>query len=101
MAIRKVGKSAHDYFDAVGDDSAGSAVDFFSKVGGGALAGSAAGPWGAAVGAVLGGIEFAFDQLAENAKKAAEELALYQKTLEEARASDEAILARENTEKFN
>ena len=101
FAVQHVGNKARDYFQAVGNDTAASTSDFLSKVGGGAVAGSAAGWIGAAGGAIFGGVEFALEKLADNAKKAADELAAYNKTLADARATDQAILARENTEKFN
>ena len=101
FAVQHVGNKARDYFQAVGNDTAASTSDFLSKVGGGAVAGSAAGWIGAAGGAIFGAAEFALEQLAENAKKAAEELASYHKQLSDARATDQMILARENTEKFS
>ena len=101
FAVQHVGNKARDYFQAVGNDTAASTSDFLSKVGGGAVAGSAAGWIGAAGGAIFGAAEFALEQLAENAKKAAEELAAYNKTMADARATDQMILARENTEKFS
>ena len=101
FAVEHIGNKAHDYFQAVGNETAADTSDFLSKVGGGAVAGSAAGWIGAAGGAIFGGVEFALEELADNAKKAADELAAYHKTLSDARAADQAILARENTEKFN
>ena len=101
FAVEHVGNKASDYFKAVGNDTAASTSNFLSKVGGGAVAGSAAGWIGAAGGAIFGGVEFALEQLADNAKKAADELAHYQQAMETARKTDAAILARENAEKFN
>ena len=101
FAVEHIGNKASEYFKAVGNDTAASTSDFLSKVGRGALVGSGAGWIGAAGGAIFGGVEFALDQLADNAKKAAEELAAYQQVLADARATDKAILAREKTEKFN
>ena len=90
FAVEHIGNKASDYFKAVGNDTAASTSDFLSKVGRGVLVGSSAGWIGAAGGAIFGGIEFALEQLADNAKKAAEELAAYQQVLAEARARDEA-----------
>ena len=101
FAVEHIGNKARDYFQAVGNDTAASTSDFLSKVGRGATVGSAAGWIGAAGGAIFGGVEFALEQLADNAKKAAEELAAYQQVLTDARTQDQMILARENTEKFN
>ena len=101
FAVEHIGNKASDYFKAAGNDTAASTSDFLSKVGRGVLVGSGAGWIGAAGGAIFGGIEFALEQLADNAKKAAEELAAYQQVLADARATDQAILAREKNEKFN
>lgn len=101
FAVEHIGSKARDYFQAAGNETAASTSDFLGKVGRGAVAGSAAGWIGAAGGAIFGGVEFALEQLADNAKKAAEELAAYQQAIAEARSEDEAILKRENTEKFN
>ena len=101
FAVEHIGNKARDYFQAAGNDTAASTSNFLSKVTGGTVAGSAAGWIGAAGGAIFGGVEFALEELADNAKKAADELAAYQKVLTEARAADQAILAREKTEKFN
>lgn len=90
FAVEHVGNKARDYFRAAGNDTAARTSNFLSKVGGGAVAGSAAGWIGAAGGAIFGGIEFALEELADNAKKAAEELAAYQQVIAEARARDEA-----------
>ena len=99
FAVEHIGNKARDYFQAVGNDTASDTSDFLSKVGRGALVGSSAGM--GVAGAIFGGAEFALEKLADNAKKAAEELAAYNKTLEDARATDQAILAREKIEKFN
>ena len=101
FAVEHIGNKARDYFKAAGNETAADASDFLGKVGRGAVAGSAAGWIGAAGGAIFGGVEFALEKLAENAKKAAEELAIYHKQLTDARAIDQMILARENTEKFS
>ena len=101
FAVEHIGNKASDYFKAVGNETAASTSDFLSKVGRGVLVGSGAGWIGAAGGAIFGGIEFSLEQLADNAKKAAEELAAYQQVLADARATDQAILAREKNEKFN
>ena len=101
FAVEHIGNKARDYFKAAGNETAADASDFLSKVGRGAVAGSAAGWIGTAGGAIFGGVEFALEKLAENANKAAEELAKYHKQLSDARATDQMILARENTEKFS
>ena len=101
FAVEHVGNKASEYFKAAGNETAASTSNFLSKVGGGAVAGSGAGWIGAAGGAIFGGAEFALEQLADNAKKAADELAHYQQAMETARKTDAAILARENAEKFN
>ena len=101
FAVEHIGNKASDYFKAVGNETAASTSDFLSKVGRGVLVGSSAGWIGAAGGAIFGGVEFALEQLADNAKKAAEELAAYQQVLTDARTADKDILAREKTEKFN
>ena len=101
IAVERAGGSAKNYFEATGNVAAANTSDFLSKFGRGALAGSAGGWIGAAIGGGFGALEFAFEKLAENAKKAAEELAAYQKVLTDARVADQAILAREKTEKFS
>ena len=101
FAVEHIGNKARDYFKVAGNETAADASDFLSKVGRGAVAGSAAGWIGAAGGTIFGVVEFALEKLAENAKKAAEELATYHKQLTDARATDQMILARENTEKFS
>ena len=101
FAVEHIGNKARDYFQAAGNETAANTSDFLSKVGRGAVGGSAFGWIGAAGGAIFGGVEFALEKLAENAKKAAEELEAYNKTLADARATDQMILARENTEKFS
>lgn len=101
FAVEHIGNKARDYFQAAGNDTAANTSDFLSKVGRGAVVGSAAGWIGAAGGAIFGGVEFALEKLADNARKAAEELAAYHKTLSDARAADQAILAREKIETFN
>ena len=101
FAVEHIGNKARDYFKAAGNETAADASDFLSKVGRGAVAGSAAGWIGAAGGTIFGVVEFALEKLAENAKKAAEELAKYHKQLSDARAIDQMILAREHTEKFS
>ena len=101
IAVERAGGSAKNYFDATGNVAAADTSDFLSKFGRGALAGSAGGWIGAAIGGGFGALEFAFDKLADNAKKAADELAHYQQAMETARKTDAAILARENAEKFN
>ena len=101
IAVERAGGSAKNYFEATGNVAAANTSDFLSKFGRGALAGSAGGWIGAAIGGGFGALEFAFEKLADNAKKAAEELAHYQQAMETARKTDAAILARENAEKFN
>ena len=101
FAVEHIGNKASEYFQTAGNDNAAKTSDFLSKVGRGALVGSGAGWIGAAGGAIFGGVEFALEQLADNAKKAADELAAYQQVIADARAADKAILARENNEKFN
>ena len=101
IAVERAGGSAKNYFEATGNVAAANTSDFLSKFGRGALAGSAGGWIGAAIGGGFGALEFAFDKLADNAKKAADELAHYQQAMETARKTDKAILARENAEKFN
>ena len=77
FAVQHLGNKASDYFRAVGNETAADTSDFLSKVGGGATTGAVGGWVGAAIGAGFGTLEFAFDSLADNAKKAAEELAIY------------------------
>ena len=101
FAVEHIGNKARDYFRAAGNETAADTSDFLSKVGRGAVGGSAFGWIGAAGGAIFGGVEFALEKLAENANKAAEELAKYHKQLSDARVIDQMILAREITEKFN
>ena len=101
IAVERAGGSAKNYFESTGNVAAANTSDFFSKFGRGALAGSAGGWIGAAIGGGFGALEFAFDKLADNAKKAADELAHYQQAMETARKTDKEILARENAEKFN
>lgn len=90
IAVERAGGSAKNYFEATGNVAAANTSDFLSKFGRGALAGSAGGWIGAAIGGGFGALEFTFEQLADNAKKAAEELAAYQQVIAEARARDEA-----------
>lgn len=82
FAVEHLGNKASDYFKAAGNDKAASISNLLSKVGAGAVAGSAAGWIGAAGGAIFGGIEFAFEELADDAKKAAEKFKSVQESLE-------------------
>ena len=103
FAVEHIGNKASDYFKAVGNDKAASISNLLSKVGAGAVAGSAAGWIGAAGGAIFGGIEFAFEELADDAKKAAEKFKSVQESLEAwkqridaARLKDTGVRALEN-----
>ena len=90
IAVERAGGSAKNYFEATGNVAAANTSDFLSKFGRGALAGSAGGWIGTAIGGGLGALEFAFEQLADKAKKAADELANYQQAMETAKKTDAA-----------
>ena len=82
FAVEHIGNKARDYFQATGNETAASTSDFLSKVGRGALVGSGAGWIGAAGGAIFGGVEFALEQLTDEAKKSAEKFKSVQESLE-------------------
>ena len=59
-----------DAFELGGNNEAAYWTRSVGKVGGYAMMGSAAGPYGAAVGAALGAVEMLFDKFTEKAKEA-------------------------------
>lgn len=83
MAVRKVGRAAQNYYETIGDEDASTLWSMGSKVGGSAMAGLATGgPLGAGIGAVVGGVEWWFEHLADEAKNAAEKFKSVQESLE-------------------
>ena len=53
-----------------GDNTTAFAASALGKIGGYAMMGSVAGPWGTAIGAAIGAVETLFDKFTENAKEA-------------------------------
>ena len=83
MAVNNVGRAAQNYYKTVGNEDLATMFSMGGKVGGSALAGFAAGgPIGAVGGAILGGAEWWFENLADEAKKAAEKFKSVQESLE-------------------
>ena len=71
-----------DVFELGGNNEAAYWTRSVGKLGGYAMMGSAAGPYGAAVGLALGAIESLFDKITENAKEAQKELEDWNKNIE-------------------
>ena len=71
-----------DAFEMTGNNEAAYWTRSVGKVGGYAMMGSAAGPYGAAVGIALGAIESLFDKFTEKAKEAQKELEDWNKNIE-------------------
>ena len=71
-----------DAFELGGNNEAAYWTRSVGKVGGYAMMGSAAGPYGVAVGAALGAVEMLFDKFTEKAKEAQKELEDWNKNIE-------------------
>ena len=71
-----------DAFEMTGNNEAAYWTRSVGKVGGYAMMGSVAGPWGVTVGAALGAIEMLFDKFTEKAKEAQKELEDWNKNIE-------------------
>lgn len=82
MGIRNVGRAAQNYYGTVGDEDLETLISMSSKVTGSAIAGLPAGLIGAGIGAVIGGVEWWFENLGDEAKKAAEKFKSVQESLE-------------------
>lgn len=83
MGINNVGRAAQNYYRTVGDEDLATLWSMGSKVGGSAMAGfGMAGVPGAVIGAGIGGIEWWFENLGDEAKKAAEKFKSVQESLE-------------------
>ena len=83
MAVNNVGRAAQNYYKTVGNEDLATMVSMGGKVGGSALAGfGIAGLPGAVAGAGIGGAEWWFENLADEAKKAAEKFKSVQESLE-------------------
>ena len=83
MAGNNVGRAAQNYYKTVGNEDLATTFSMGGKVGGSALAGfGIAGLPGAVVGAGIGGAEWWFEYLADEAKKAAEKFKSVQESLE-------------------
>ena len=83
MAVNNVGRAAQNYYKTVGNEDLATMFSMGGKVGGSALAGfGIAGLPGAVAGAGIGGAEWWFENLADEAKKAAEKFKSVQESLE-------------------
>lgn len=71
-----------DIYEQTGYKEAAFLTRSAGKIGGYAMMGSAAGPWGVAVGGALGAIESLFDKFTEKAKEAQKELEDWNKNIE-------------------
>ena len=82
LAIHQGTQILGDAFELGGNNEAAYWTRSVGKLGGYAMMGSAAGPWGAAVGAGLGAIETLFDKFTEKAKEAQKELEDWNKNIQ-------------------
>lgn len=82
LAIHQGASMIGNFARQNGDNTTAFAASAVGKIGGYAMMGSAAGPYGAAVGAALGAIETLFDYFTENAKEAQKQLEDWNKNIE-------------------
>ena len=82
LAINQGASMIGEYARQNGDNTTAFFAQAASKVGGYAMMGSAAGPYGAAVGAALGAIEMLFDKFTEKTKEAQKQLEDWNKNIE-------------------
>ena len=82
LAIHQGASMIGDFARQNGDNTTAFYAQAVGKIGGYAMMGSAAGPYGAAVGFALGAIESLFDKFTEKAKEAQKELEDWNKNIE-------------------
>ena len=82
LAIHQGASMIGNYAMQNGDNTTAFYAQAVGKIGGYAMMGSAAGPYGAAVGFALGAIETLFDKFTEKAKEAQKELEDWNKNIE-------------------
>ena len=82
LAIHQGASMIGDFARQNGDNTTAFYAQALGKVGGYAMMGSAAGPYGAAVGVALGAVEMLFDKFTEKAKEAQKELEDWNKNIE-------------------
>lgn len=82
LAFNQGAQILGDAFELGGNNEAAYLTRSVGKIGGYAMMGSAAGPYGAAVGAALGAIETLFNKFTEKAKEAQKELEDWNKNIE-------------------
>ena len=82
LAIHQGTNMIGDYARQNGDNTTAFAASALGKIGGYAMMGSVAGPWGTAIGAAYGVIETFFDYFTENAKEAQKQLEDWNRNIE-------------------
>ena len=82
LSIHQGASMLGDYARQNGDNTTAFYAQAVGKIGGYAMMGSAAGPYGAAVGAALGAIETLFDKFTEKTKEAQKQLEDWNKNIE-------------------
>lgn len=82
LAIHQGASMIGDFARQNGDNTTAFYAQAVGKIGGYAMMGSVAGPWGVAVGGALGAIESLFDKFTEKAKEAQKELEGWNKNIE-------------------
>ena len=70
LAFNQGASMIGEYARQNGDNTTAFAASALGKIGGYAMMGSAAGPWGAVIGAALGAVETLFDKFTEKTKEA-------------------------------
>ena len=82
LAIHQGASMIGDFARQNGDNTTAFYAQSVGKIGGYAMMGSAAGPYGAAIGFALGAVEMLFDKFTEKAKEAQKELEDWNKNIE-------------------
>ena len=82
LAFQQGASIIGDFARQNGDNTTAFYAQAVGKIGGYAMMGSAAGPWGVAIGGALGAIESLFDKFTEKAKEAQKELEDWNKNIE-------------------
>ena len=82
LAFNQGASMIGEYARQNGDNTTAFAASALGKIGGYAMMGSAAGPWGAVIGAALGAVETLFDKFTEKTKEAQKELDDWNKNIE-------------------
>ena len=82
LAIHQGASMIGEFARQNGDDTTAFYAQSAGKIGGYAMMGSVAGPWGAGLGAALGAIETLFDKFTEKAKEAQKQLEDWNKNID-------------------